>query len=212
MPWVTPPDPPGDNVCIKVYCPLGVDYEATLKGAIFELTLVENWENVDGQTAEDVAQAFYDAYQETLLWRRCMPIGTVFFSARTTAPDGSLLCDGSSYATADYPDLFDAIGYVWGGSGSTFNVPDMRRRCAYGSGSGFSVGDNGGAESHTLVESEMPSHVHSVPVSASTGGGVEPFPNTIPNILLPISTGSAGGDQAHNNLPPYRALLPCISY
>ncbi len=33
-------------------------------------------------------------------------------------------CDGASYSTALYPDLFAAIGYTYGGSGATFNVPN----------------------------------------------------------------------------------------
>ncbi len=33
-------------------------------------------------------------------------------------------CDGASYSTALYPDLFAAIGYTYGGSGAHFNVPN----------------------------------------------------------------------------------------
>lgn len=44
----------------------------------------------------------------------------------SAATKGWLLCDGASYATATYPDLFAAIGYAYGGSGANFNVPDYR--------------------------------------------------------------------------------------
>lgn len=39
--------------------------------------------------------------------------------------EGWLLCDGSSYSTRDYPELFAAIGHVHGGNESHFNVPDL---------------------------------------------------------------------------------------
>jgi len=77
-----------------------------------------------------------------------------------------------------------------------------------GTGSGLSerqLGDAGGEEDHQLSEGEMPSHVHSVhshlPFVALTGEEPIELPNP-----LPESTGSTGGDQAHNNMPPYLAL------
>jgi microcystin-dependent protein len=41
------------------------------------------------------------------------------------APIGWLRCDGASYNTSYYPELFDRIGYSFGGSGSSFNVPNQ---------------------------------------------------------------------------------------
>jgi hypothetical protein len=43
----------------------------------------------------------------------------------TSLPTGWLLCDGASVLKATYPDLFDAIGYDYGGSGTNFNLPDI---------------------------------------------------------------------------------------
>jgi microcystin-dependent protein len=54
------------------------------------------------------------------------PPGTVISFAGASTPSGYLLCDGSSYATNAYANLFVAIGYNWGGSGGSFNVPDLR--------------------------------------------------------------------------------------
>lgn len=42
-----------------------------------------------------------------------------------TVPTGWLMCDGVGYTTSTYSDLFGVIGYTYGGSGSTFNVPNM---------------------------------------------------------------------------------------
>lgn len=55
-------------------------------------------------------------------------IGFIKPYAGTSIPDGYLLCDGSAVSRTAYPELFAAIGTVWGeGDGSsTFNVPDLR--------------------------------------------------------------------------------------
>jgi microcystin-dependent protein len=36
-----------------------------------------------------------------------------------------VLCDGSAYDPTAHTDLFQAIGYTFGGSGSVFNVPNI---------------------------------------------------------------------------------------
>lgn len=58
-----------------------------------------------------------------------MPVGTVSTWAMDTnsIPVGWLLCDGSSYATNAFPDLFAQIGFRYSaGVGTTFKVPDYR--------------------------------------------------------------------------------------
>lgn len=45
----------------------------------------------------------------------------------STVPSGWLICDGTLYTTSTYSDLFDVVGYVYGGSGSTFAVPNMTK-------------------------------------------------------------------------------------
>lgn len=92
-------------------------------------------------------------------------------TARSEAPEGWLLCDGSAVSRATYSDLFAAIGTTYGaGNGSTtFNLPDLRGRVPLGpdgsagrlSGSD-ALGNSGGAEKHQLVTSEIPSHGHGV--------------------------------------------------
>lgn len=55
-----------------------------------------------------------------------VPPGTISDFAATTPPSGWLECNGASLATASYPTLFAVIGYVFGGSGANFNIPDLR--------------------------------------------------------------------------------------
>ena len=55
------------------------------------------------------------------------PAGTVIYSASsTTVPAGYIKANGAGLSTTTYADLFAAIGYTYGGSGSSFNVPDLR--------------------------------------------------------------------------------------
>lgn len=57
-----------------------------------------------------------------------VPAGTVLPFAGDTAPSGWAICNGDPVSRTDYPELFTAIGELWGvGDGSTtFNLPDMR--------------------------------------------------------------------------------------
>jgi microcystin-dependent protein len=94
-----------------------------------------------------------------------IPPGTVWETARSTAPTGWLLCDGASYTTAGQPSLFAAIGYSFGGSGANFNVPDCRGRSTIGVGTGSgltarALAANGGEETHQLSVAELAIHNH----------------------------------------------------
>jgi microcystin-dependent protein len=88
----------------------------------------------------------------------------VMQSPVAVAPTGWLLCDGSSVAAATYPRLFAAIAYTYGGAGANFNLPDYTGKVLVTLDSGDtdfdSLTDTGGAKTHTLVESELPSHEH----------------------------------------------------
>lgn len=48
------------------------------------------------------------------------------WTSETTIPDGYIPEDGRLLITSDYPELFSIIGYTYGGSGTTFNIPDTR--------------------------------------------------------------------------------------
>jgi len=39
---------------------------------------------------------------------------------------GWMLCDGRMLETAQYPELFASLGYVYGGEGGSFAIPDYR--------------------------------------------------------------------------------------
>jgi len=151
----------------------------------------------------DTVQTIVDIILDTF-------IGFIHDFGGGTVPAKFLLCDGAAISRTTYSKLFAAIGTTWGaGDGSTtFNVPDMRRRVPVGSGgTGTStlqntVGSVGGAETHTLTTSEMPSQPHDVPISGTSGGYTGYALGGTGSALSPLSTTSVGGGQAHNNMQP----------
>lgn len=61
------------------------------------------------------------------------PVGVVLMYPGETAPSGNwMLCRGQALSTASYPALFAVCGYRFGGSGGTFNLPDLRNRSPVG--------------------------------------------------------------------------------
>jgi microcystin-dependent protein len=93
-------------------------------------------------------------------------------------PTGWLLCNGASVATATYPDLFTALGYVYGGAGANFTLPDLVDRFVRGQSSQTAA--TGGADNLTLSEAQMPAHTHLITITdsghthqipSSNGGG-----------------------------------------
>lgn len=142
-----------------------------------------------------------------------IPPGTCVPYAGSAAPPGWLLCDGSLYGVQQFEALFAAIGTAFGGSGNTFQVPDLRGRVAVGAGHGSgltnrSLGAGGGEESHTLTTAEMPSHSH----TASSSMWSDTGPASLASGAATAATASTsflntmGGDGAHNNMQPFLAL------
>ena len=137
--------------------------------------------------------------------------GFIYPLASSAVPEGFLLCDGTAYSKTEYPELFAAIGTIYGsGDGSTtFNVPNLQTRVPVGAGSGYELGTTGGEEKHTLTVEEMPSHDHYLPMYVSTG-------NSKPGASVGYSencggtqwatSGYVGNSQPHNNMQPYTVV------
>ena len=150
------------------------------------------------------------------------------------APKGWAFCDGQLLPLSQNTALFSLLGTTYGGDGkSNFALPDLQGNAPMhpGQGPGLSLhdlGETGGSDTVTLLESEIPSHSHGL--MASTQPGEDPAPD--PTEALARSTGAnlyqtvtntnivqlsantvapAGGDQPHNNMQPYLTLNFCIA-
>lgn len=130
--------------------------------------------------------------------------------ARTNDYGNWLICDGRAISRTQYSNLFTAIGSAFGsGDGSTtFNIPDLRGKVAGGIGQGSgltnrTLGNNVGAETHTLDINQMPSHRHSMSIVniGSTIGNLATNTNGS-GTFTTTYTDYTGGGQSHNNMQP----------
>lgn len=94
------------------------------------------------------------------------PAGTISMFAGNTAPTGYLLCDGQAYDKVTYAKLYSVIGTTYGGSGSLFNVPDLRGRAIFGVDTGdtdFNAsGVTGGSKTHNHTEGNLAAAIGAV--------------------------------------------------
>jgi len=166
--------------------------------------------------------------------------GAIHSYAGSSAPNGWLVCNGASYLTADYPDLFAVIGYTYGGSGANFNVPDLMTRVPICYKSGDTVfgtmGAVGGAKTHVLITQELPVHNHGGITGAPSADHAHTYTRSPWNTAVLRGDGNqresgeywattggvtsnhnhniawTGGNGAHNNLQPYITLNYIIKY
>jgi len=98
-------------------------------------------------------------------------IGQITIFTGTTLPDKWVWCDGTSYSTGVYEDLFGFIGYTYGGSGANFNVPNCLGKSPYGADNtgiltatyqGASVSSGG---NRNLTSGQLTTHNHIVSIS-----------------------------------------------
>ena len=141
------------------------------------------------------------------------------------APKGWAWCDGQLLPLSQNTALFALLGTTYGGDGkSNFALPDLQGRAPMhpGQGPGLSLhdlGETGGSETVTLLESEIPAHAHGmrsatevIDADTNVPGGNSLGKSTQGNVYHALSDVvqmnfealvPAGGDLPHNNLQPY---------
>ena len=162
-------------------------------------------------------------------------IAEVRIFAGNYAPRGWALCDGQLLPIAQNTALFSLIGTTYGGDGRTTTaLPNLMGRAPMhpGRGPGLTsrrLGENGGAETVTLSEAQMPSHTHTLgmssdatdeegtsnPVNALTGETDASDGIYGPASGLSQMDGQAlanvGGSGAHNNMQPFLSMIFIIA-
>jgi microcystin-dependent protein len=147
------------------------------------------------------------------------------------APKGWAFCNGQILPISQNTALFSLLGTTYGGDGkSNFALPNMEGNAPMhpGQGPGLSLhdlGETGGTQFVTLLQSEMAAHSHTWTASKGDGNDTnatsELFAKGI-GIGMYAPAGSltqlalnaiapAGGDQPHNNMQPFLTLSFCIA-
>lgn len=166
-----------------------------------------DWASSDAVSESDLnriegnAQALHDL----------LPAGMIMMWGPSPVPSGWLACDGSTFTSDNYPAL--AVLYP------EMTVPDLRNRFIVGAGDEYSVADTGGEVAHTLTTAELPAHNHQptpavfdtegetltgMKVDKTTTGAAELFGAEV------LQTQNVGSGNAHENRPPYYALIYII--
>ena len=130
-----------------------------------------------------------------------LPIGAYLsYPSQKTNPAGFLIADGRSLKKSEYPELFNVLGYIYGGSGENFNLPNF----ADGK---FMRGIGGNAAALGQVQQdEIKSHTHGVGqqpgIGQSNNGGSGPFAGSNNH----IQSGATGGNETR----PYNMAVVVI--
>jgi microcystin-dependent protein len=150
------------------------------------------------------------------------------------APTGWAFCDGQLLPISQNTALFSLLGTFYGGDGkSNFALPNLQGSAPIhqGQGAGLTdrfIGESGGEQFVTLIDSEMPAHSHQAQANASGNKNTSPVGNvwstlgstrTPPPLyssaqntqMSPLALSVSGGSLPHNNMPPYLCLTFIIA-
>jgi len=139
-------------------------------------------------------------------------------------PKGWALCDGQLLPINQNQALFSLLGTTFGGDGRVnFGLPNLQGRLPLHMGGGFTLGEQGGEQAHTLSISELPTHTHAANGSSNAGSTPDPTNNfwavaALPAYSTATTTSMApgalmnvGGSQGHLNMSPFLVLNFCIA-
>ena len=154
-------------------------------------------------------------------------LGEIIIVPFNFPPNGYAFCAGQLMPISQNTALFALLGTTYGGDGkSTFALPDLQGRSPIhpGQGQGLSLryqGETGGEQAVSLLQSEIPVHVHTVnpklptATQAETDNPVNAYPApSEENLYSTAAVGNmgsaptnfrglpAGGGLPHNNMQP----------
>jgi microcystin-dependent protein len=147
-------------------------------------------------------------------------IGEVKIASFAFAPRGWALCNGQLLPINQNQALFSILGTTYGGNGTTnFALPNLQGRTPIHLSNSHPQGEMGGEPTHTLTQSEFPTHNHHQ-ATGNQATSTTPAGNILaskprrgknvyaePNSLVVLkSDTAAGGSQPHGNMQPYLGL------
>jgi len=165
-------------------------------------------------------------------------IGEIRMFGGNFAPSGWALCNGQLLSISQNSALFSILGTSFGGNGqTTFGLPDLRSRVPIQQGQGvglspYDVGQQGGSEQVTLLQTQMPAHNHMVTATSDSAAADAASGNLLatpsagrgqtPPQIYGAATGAAvtmgptmiapsGGSQPHENIQPYLCVTFIIA-
>ena len=158
-------------------------------------------------------------------------VGEIKMFAGNFAPRAYALCNGQLLSIAQNTALFSLLGTTYGGDGrTTFALPDLQSRVPmfWGQGPGLSqhfIGEQSGINAVSLINTEIPSHGHTLGCNTSQTGaspenatfsGNARIGNGYASSGTPVSMNVAaiqptGGSQPHNNMQPFLGLTFIIA-
>jgi microcystin-dependent protein len=141
------------------------------------------------------------------------------------APTGWAFCNGQILPLSQNTALFSLLGTTYGGDGkSTFALPNLQGLTVLGADNDqYVLGQQGGAETVSLLSNEIPAHSHQLQVTAKPGTSAGPSGANfaMPRVgrtpesaygtgasipLAPDAVAPAGASAPHNNMQPYLVL------
>ncbi len=145
------------------------------------------------------------------------------------APRGNAFCNGQILAVSQNTALFSLLGTTYGGDGkTTFGLPHLQGRAALGAGRGPGLSDRrlgevGGEQNVTIDGNQMAAHHHSANANGAVGNSQSPggavwsaagsgrtpdpaYASAANTNMSANALGQTGGNQPHNNMPPFQAV------
>jgi microcystin-dependent protein len=171
-------------------------------------------------------------------------LGEVKMFGGNFQPRGFAYCNGQLLPISQNDALYALIGTTYGGDGvNTFALPDLQGRIPLhqGTGPGLStrvIGEKAGAETVTLITTQLPSHGHQPVANNTDPTNDAPAANTMPcrpkqstggntaalytdSTKTPVAgdlkpmlaglIGNAGGNQPHDNMMPFLCITFIIA-
>jgi microcystin-dependent protein len=149
--------------------------------------------------------------------------GEIRIFAGNFAPQNWALCNGAIMAISQNQALFQLIGTTYGGDGqNTFGLPNLQSRVPIHTGSNgtsnYFLGQNGGLESETLTNGQLPAHSHLLQASSASGTSTSPagnvpaawgsnqYSDATPTGAMGAAVQPNGGGLPHDNMLPFLAV------